>query len=222
MIETLNIHKVILPHIPISEYGTLDLSIDNEALAQIDVANANALQAYIDQVREKSGALVLYGGYLEHRAIYDRSDVFAQGANRRNRHLGLDLWAPAGTEVHAMHDGRIHSFAYNDGWGNYGPTVILEHQIDGKAWFTLYGHLSMEDMTNWKVGQQIAGGSIIGHLGDPAENGDYPPHLHLQVIHDIGSWQGDYPGVCSEGELAYYQSNCPDPWTLMESGVIRM
>ena len=43
------------------------------------------------------------------------------------------------------------------------------------------------------------------------ENGDYPPHLHFQIILDIENFYGDYPGVCSENDLKYYSQNCPDP-----------
>lgn len=52
---------------------------------------------------------------------------------------------------------------------------------------------------------------MIGHFGEPAENGDWPPHLHFQVIHDMEFKKGDYPGVCSISERERYLKNCPDP-----------
>jgi hypothetical protein len=37
-------------------------------------------------------------------------------------------------------DGRVHSFQNNDSLGNYGPTIILEHQVEDLTFYTLYGH----------------------------------------------------------------------------------
>jgi len=28
---------------------------------------------------------------------------------------------------------------------------------------------------------------------------------------DIEDYEGDYPGVCSQNNLAFYSANCPDP-----------
>jgi hypothetical protein len=53
---------------------------------------------------------------------------------------------------------------------------------------------SLEDLTLGTVykSQQIA------TLGDSAVNGDYSPHLHFQVIKNMGAKVGDYPGVCTK------------------------
>ena len=41
--------------------------------------------------------------------------------------------------------------------------------------------------------------------------GGYAPHLHFQVIKEIGDNFGDFPGVCSKHEMEYYKQICPDP-----------
>ena len=46
----------------------------------------------------------------------------------RRLHLGVDIWADAGTPVYVPLDGRIHSFRDNNHFGDYGPTVILQHR----------------------------------------------------------------------------------------------
>ena len=51
---------------------------------------------------------------------------------------------------------------------------------------------------------------MIG-IGGTEVNGDYAPHLHFQIIKDIEGFEGDYPGVSSQNNLAYYSDNCPDP-----------
>ncbi|MEO5500727.1 MAG: peptidase M23, partial [Ginsengibacter sp.] len=60
-------------------------------------------------------------------------------------------------------------------------------------------------------GDQIQKGQLIAHFGKENENGHWPPHLHFQVIENIGDYQGDYPGVCKESEREYYLQNSPDP-----------
>jgi murein DD-endopeptidase MepM/ murein hydrolase activator NlpD len=153
---------------------------------------------------------------LEKREIYNRSSHFntqntQNTENQRNIHLGIDLWCEANTPVLAALNGVIHSFKNNIAYGDYGPTIILEHRIDGITFFTLYGHLSLDSITNIKVGTEVKAGEIIGFLGNSEVNGDYPPHLHFQIINDLQGNFGDYLGVCSANELDFYKENCPDP-----------
>lgn len=150
---------------------------------------------------------------MEKRQLYRRSELFGQD---RDIHIGIDLWAPAGTPVLAPLDGTIHSFNYNPGIGNYGPTIILQHKIDGLTFYTLYGHLSAADLEELEVGDIIPAGSELGCLGSRHENGDYAPHLHFQIIRDLEGNIGDYPGVCRAADVPHYASNCPDPNLLLK------
>ena len=79
----------------------------------------------------------------------------------------------------------IHSFAFNNNFGDYGATIILLHQLEGFPFYTLYGHLSLDDIAHVKEGKYISRGEVIGHFGKPEENGHWPPHLHFQIINDI-------------------------------------
>jgi murein DD-endopeptidase MepM/ murein hydrolase activator NlpD len=107
--------------------------------------------------------------------------------------------------------GMIHSYAFNNQFGDYGATLITSHQLDGVSFYTLYGHLSLRDIENISSGQYITRGETIGHFGEPPENGHWPPHLHFQIIIDLELREGDYPGVCRYSEREKYLSNCPDP-----------
>lgn len=191
-------------------YAVIDLSAANPALTE--VKNVEQYQKYIDDFLIKNSATVAYGGYNERRSLYDDAELFNDGDSEpRNIHLGTDLWAKAGTEVLAALSGTVHSFAFNAGKGNYGPTIILEHKIEGERFFTLYGHLSLEDIGELEIGERFESGAVIGKLGTAFENGGYAPHLHFQLILDIGDYFGDYPGVCSESDAEFYVNNCPDP-----------
>jgi murein DD-endopeptidase MepM/ murein hydrolase activator NlpD len=121
----------------------------------------------------------------------------------------MDFWTKAGTEVFAPLDGVVHSFQVNSGSGNYGPTIILYHPSENH--YSLHGHLATEDLANIKEGDFIAQGQAFCHVGNVHENGGWPPHLHFQLIYDMQTWKGDYPGVCSQRDLVFYANNCPDP-----------
>lgn len=204
------------PTISVKKYTRIDLSVDNMELAKIDISNPVACQRYIDTVLARAEAMIAYGGYLEKRNLYKRYTEFSNGgAPHRNIHLGLDLWTRAGTRVCAPLNGKIHSFKNNENIGDYGPTIILKHELNGIHFYTLYGHLSLESLQNLHVGNSVSRGQYFATLGSTEINVNYAPHLHFQLIQDIGDHRGDYPGVCEEAKLAYYSSNCPNPNLLL-------
>ncbi|MCW3074216.1 MAG: Peptidase [Flaviaesturariibacter sp.] len=132
-----------------------------------------------------------------------------KGAPRR-LHLGIDIWGPAGVPIYAPLEGTVHSFAFNDAYGDYGATLILQHELEGVIFHTLYGHLSLHSIEDKREGQDIAKGDWIAAFGEPAENGYWPPHLHFQVIQDMRGMKGDFPGVCKFSEGESYLANGPD------------
>ena len=159
------------------------------------------------------------GGYGENRTVYSRSRVFdpeKPGDEPRRLHLGVDIWGPAKTPVYAFQGGRIHSFGFNNKFGDYGATLILLHQLDGMPFHTLYGHLSLKDIQHIAAGQYITIGEQFGSFGEPIENGHWPPHLHFQIIIDMELKVGDYPGVCKYSERKKYLANCPDPDLILQ------
>lgn len=70
-------------------------------------------------------------------------------------------------------DGIVHSFKLNEAIGDYGPTIILEHQLENKTFYTLYSHLSLESLANLKIGMSFKKGQQLATLGDASVNGDY-------------------------------------------------
>jgi murein DD-endopeptidase MepM/ murein hydrolase activator NlpD len=119
------------------------------------------------------------------------------------------------TPVVAPLNGIIHSFAFNNHFGDYGATIILTHNIEGNTFHSLYGHLSLNSLKNLQEGQLIKQGEVFAEFGMQFENGHWPPHLHLQLIIDTQGMRGDYPGVCKFSERAIYFANCPDPALLL-------
>lgn len=194
----------------------LDLSEHNRALDGFDPGDTAVFSAFIQQQIARQGARYAAGGYAENRMLYQMSPVFRSAdAEPRTLHLGIDLWLEAGTTIHAVLPGVVHSTQDNAAFGDYGPTLILEHQLEGERFFTLYGHLAQATLERTQPGQQIAAGELLGWLGSPSENVGWPPHLHFQVIRDLGGCRGDYPGVCRPSEAAQWLANCPDPNLLL-------
>lgn len=207
---------VLNPKIQKLDYVALDLSVRNEALKKVDVSSSEKLGIYIDNHILVNNAQVAFGGYIETRNIYQRSDYFNNNPkNERNIHLGLDLWIAAETPIYAPLNAEVHSFQNNTNFGDYGPTIILKHVVESLEFYTLYGHLSVASIKNLKVGQQFKQGEEIARLGDSNVNGDYPPHLHFQIIKNMQEYKGDYPGVASKKDLDFYKENCSDPNILL-------
>ena len=209
---------VLNPSILKSDFVALDLSKSNKPLQNVDVSSSENLENYINDYIAQSIAKVAYGGYLETRAIYQRSSYFKDSnpETERNIHLGIDVWIAAETPVYSPLEGVVHSFKNNTNFGDYGPTIILKHKFKGISFYTLYGHLSLASIKNLKTGKTFKQGDQIATLGDASVNGDYPPHLHFQIIKDIQDYVGDYPGVCSKQDLEFYRNNCPDPNLLLK------
>ncbi|RKS98407.1 peptidoglycan DD-metalloendopeptidase family protein [Flavobacterium sp. 123] len=209
--------KVIDDSISYTEYIPLDLSVSNIELSKLAIDDATIFEEFIEEKLLKNKAKVAFGGYNEERNLYKRSTVFNDNqTEERNIHIGLDLWIKAGTPVLAALDGTVHSFNYNNNLGDYGPTILLKHSIKDQSFYTLYGHLSLESIANIEVGSFFTKGQQLATLGDASVNGNYAPHLHFQIIKDIATNIGDYPGVCSKKDLNYYLENCPNPNLLLK------
>lgn len=194
------------------DYVWIDISEENTQLKEVDVANASVFSEFINHFLKDNSAKIAIGGYNESRNIYKRSNNFNDAdIEERFIHLGVDLWTKAYTTVLAPLKGKVHSFKNNTGLGNYGPTIILEHKLKGEKFYTLYGHLTKDSIEDLIVGETIDKGEMFAAIGNFPLNGDYPPHLHFQVIKDLKGMKGDFPGVTSLAEQKEDLVNNLDP-----------
>jgi peptidoglycan LD-endopeptidase LytH len=199
----------------------IDFTKNNKEINEELVNDTQQFTSYINQGLRTANAKFGIGGYNEYRELYSRSRVFdseslstgaAKGEDEPRRlHLGIDIWGRPYTQVMSPWDGLVHSFAFNNQFGDYGATLILSHNIEDISFHTLYGHLSLNSIKNFREGENVRKGDVIGEFGIPMENGQWPPHLHFQVIVDMEEYYGDYPGVCRYSEREKYLANCPDP-----------
>lgn len=197
----------------------LDFSAANPTVANADLRDTAAFDALVNQLLADANATVGIGGYLENRVIYRRSTHFGPGAaeEARSLHLGVDVWVPAGTPVLAPLPAVVHSLADNDNFGDYGPTVILQHELEGTVFYSLYGHLSRAEWRVLQAGQPLQKGEAFATVGPFPENGDWPPHLHFQLVADMGQHSGDFPGVARPSERDKWAALCPDPNLVLQS-----
>lgn len=196
--------------IKFSKYCEIDMSENNQEIVSV-VNNLQRFREYIQRMLRENECDIAIGGYDENRAIY-QTELFSSS---RTLHLGLDFWCPENTEVHAVADGVIHSFADNNAEGDYGPTIIIQHEINGETLYGLYGHLTRDSLENIRVGQRVKRDEVIGRVGSPEVNGGWPEHLHFQLIRDMQEKTGDFPGVCALSERDEYLRLCPNPWSIM-------
>lgn len=208
----------VFPHPLSSEHCLrIDLSATNPDLSAGTVYDRPSLQKYINTLLGRAQKSYALGGYGEHRGIYRRFDHFGSSpkAAMRDYHLGVDIWTQEGSPVCSPLAGKIHSLADNNNPGDYGGTLILKHQLGQNYLYSLYGHLHPGCLEQWKPGDPVSAGQHLALLGGPDVNVGWPPHLHFQLIRTMGGHKGDFPGVCSKDELAFYLKLCPNPEHLL-------
>jgi peptidoglycan LD-endopeptidase LytH len=189
----------------------LDLTENNVELQNIDYKQTTIFHEWLTDKMLENNCPIAAGGYLEKRMIYARSTHFDTPTEPRCIHLGIDLWTKAKTPIFAPLNAKIHSFQNNNHFGDYGPTIILEHILENIRFFTLYGHLSLESLENLYEQKEILKGEKFAEIGDFPINGDWSPHLHFQIIEDMQGKKGDFAGVCTVSEQKIYQNICPNP-----------
>ena len=85
-------------------------------------------------------------------------------------HNGVDLAAPAGSNILAAYDGEVVSASYTGAMGNY---VMIDH---GGGLYTVYMHASK---LNVSEGQEVKRGDVIAFVGSTGRSTGN--HLHFSV-----------------------------------------
>jgi murein DD-endopeptidase MepM/ murein hydrolase activator NlpD len=85
-------------------------------------------------------------------------------------HQGLDLAAPAGTEVYAAGSGIVTEVGNDPIYGIY---VVIKHNDN---WASLYGHLQRAGVT---LRSTVISGNLIGWVGSTGQSTG--PHLHFEL-----------------------------------------
>lgn len=94
-------------------------------------------------------------------------------------HHGIDIRAPIGTPIMAMHAGVVKTVAYEA--GGYGRYVVIEHEEQGSIVTALYAHLKEATV---KEGDEVDAATKIGLVGMTGRTTG--PHLHFEISQDTG------------------------------------
>lgn len=90
-------------------------------------------------------------------------------------HAGQDYAAAVGTPIYAAAAGKVVTAGMSsDGTG----TVVIEHEIDGRTWYTSYLHM-YEDGIYVQVGDEVGAGQLIAGVGSTGRSTG--AHLHFEV-----------------------------------------
>lgn len=225
--HAVNLSEVFVDHQDKTAVHVVDLSVGSTLLGAAADYENHALQLFrVQQLQHRYTDRFLLGGYLEPRSFY-AADAFSlegnSGREYRTIHLGLDVWLPANTAIHAPLAGNIYALHDNNHRRDYGPTVILEHRVESAeqtlVFYSLYGHLSRETLNLHQLGDEVSQGQLLAWTGEDHENGGWSPHLHLQLMHDLLGNQHDFPGACTPNHRATMADLCPNPqWLFTDTG----
>jgi len=177
--------------------------------------SAEKFNSLIERSMRTANTEFAYGRWGESRDIYS-NDLFNSVAEsideKRSIHLGIDIFCQHTTKIFSPLDGTVYIKTNNTAELDYGPMLIIEHAShNGGVFYTLYGHLSSQSIAGIKEGQNVSAGQLIAEVGAPPENGNWPPHLHFQLIMDLLDLGSDFPGVAfpSERNIWLNLSPCP-------------
>ena len=213
----------LFPDLQFDSIQPVDMSVSSTWLGhESEYTDLRRFSRKVNALKQAHPGALIAGGYAEFRPFYCTAEYRREGNDGpewRTAHLGVDFWVGPTTAVHALLDGIVVSLHHNPGDKQYGPTLILQHETDdGTPFFSLYGHLSTRDLTLLEEGQPVRKGDLLGHVGQAEENGNWPPHLHFEIMLDMLGYEHDFPGVCCPDELTVWSSICPDPNLLFGVG----
>ncbi|MEM0473189.1 MAG: M23 family metallopeptidase [Candidatus Aenigmatarchaeota archaeon] len=146
-------------------------------------------------------------------------------------HSGIDLGVAHGTPIHAIQSGKVVEAGFNTGgFGNY---VVIEHELNGNKYYSMYAHLSCSGITVQKD-QYVNVGDVIGYSGgdDDCKGTSTGAHLHFEIRQGQNSLTNSvnpclYLGNCGRcsstaatceyyrqyDRVDEYSGNCDDPLT---------
>jgi murein DD-endopeptidase MepM/ murein hydrolase activator NlpD len=107
--------------------------------------------------------------------VHDYTYTSGFGYRWETAHNGVDLAAPEGTPIYAVHAGTV---VLSRWYAGYGYAVILDHGDGVQTW---YGHSSALLV---EEGQQVSAGEHIALVGNTGYS--FGAHLHFEVhVDDI-------------------------------------
>ena len=107
----------------------------------------------------------------------------------------MDFGAGCGNTMYASNAGEVIMAGWYYGYGN---AVMIAHNVSGKIYTTLYGHMNSLSVS---AGQSVSRGQVIGTVGNTGYS--FGCHLHFQIMYGTG-----YGTAFNPRDIM----NIPDSW----------
>jgi len=123
------------------------------------------------------------------------------------KHAGCDLYAPVGTEVRAVADGKILAvyFFYDNSWAV---------EVDHGDFIVRYGEVSKDIPGTVMPGRNVSAGQIVGKVGHLA-------HLHQSMLH-FEMYSGKVSGALTDRSRKPFmrRSDLLDPTAYLDTALL--
>ena len=133
----------------------------------------------MEEIHRAEGVAWSFGGYLE-----DRRHLLAGSyldATGHFTHLGVDAHVPQGTPLVAGAPGTVLLVDDDqDTDGGWGPRVFLRRAVDEDD--DIVGVFAHLQAPRCRAGDEVGPADVFAEIGGPPGNGNWHPHLHLQVL----------------------------------------
>lgn len=174
--------------------------------AELPIRDISFMQAWNNQALAESGKKWWIAWYLEDRSHRLRWTHLID--EWRVYHLGIDIIAPAGTNIYSPLDGTVVESTIEPGKASYGWYVLIEYIVNWSSFFLLFGHLDPE--TLHPIGS-IRSWESIGNIWSGEVNGGWTSHLHIQAFtwKDFDIWKMKW--YCTLEDIPKMWWICPDP-----------
>ena len=160
-----------------ADVAEVNRQLDAESAAAREIqSNIAKKQRALEEERRRNNIVInSESGYLWPLPGYYRlTSLFGYRIHpitgKAHSHTGIDIPAPAGTQILAAKSGQVVTSARHSSYGNY---VVIDH---GNGNSTLYAHMSSRAV---KEGDMVSQGQVIGYVGSTGSSTGN--HLHLEV-----------------------------------------
>ena len=186
-----------------------DFSSKNPKTLNYNLNNFQEFNEDIFNDLKNSGKKWGIGKYLEERENILRGSINIIN-EKRIYHLGLDIIVPYNSVVFCPLEGYVYKLGKETQKGNYGGYLVLKHQVNNQAFYSLYGHLKTPHKV--QLGQKLVAGHELGKIGKESDSGGWFCHLHLQIITQKAMNEGYSEwGYISKKLLPKVEEYFPDP-----------